>query len=53
MLSWIFMMLAHWNHSLQVEMSLYSNTLFWHWASICSCFLIALCLKEMQQTPVL
>jgi hypothetical protein len=28
MLSWIFIVLAHWNNSLQVDMSLHSETLF-------------------------
>jgi hypothetical protein len=27
--SWIFIMLAHWNNSPRVEMSLHSDTLFW------------------------
>ena len=32
MLSWIFIVLAHWNNSPQVNMSLHSHTLFWFWA---------------------
>ena len=29
MLSWIFIVLAHWNNSPRVDMSLHSDTLFW------------------------
>jgi len=29
MLNWIFIVLAHWNNSLQVDMSLHSDTLSW------------------------
>ena len=28
-LSWIFIALDHWNHSPRIDMSLYSDTLFW------------------------
>jgi len=30
-LSWIFIVLAHWNNSPRVDMSLHSDTLFWFW----------------------
>jgi hypothetical protein len=31
-LSWIFIVLVHWNNSLWVDMSLHSEILFWFWA---------------------
>ena len=51
-LRWIFMVLAHWNNSLLVDMSLHLNTLFWFWANeSLLLFLNAVCLSEMQQIP--
>ena len=31
--SWIFIVLAHWNNSLWIDMSTHSDTLFWFWAN--------------------
>ena len=47
MLSWIFIMLAHWNNSLQVDMLLHSDILFWFRANQ-SLFLLlsVVCLAE-------
>ena len=54
MLSWIFIMLAHWNNSLRVDMSLHSDTLFWFRANQSLIFLLnAACLAEKQQIPIL
>jgi hypothetical protein len=33
-LSWIFMVLAHWNNNPQVDMSLYLDTLSWFWSNV-------------------
>ena len=33
MLSWPFIVLPHWNNSLQEDMLLHSDTLFWFWAN--------------------
>ena len=40
-LSWIFIVLAHWNNSLWVEVSLLSDTLFWFRANQSLLFLLA------------
>ena len=53
-LSWIFIVLAHWNNSPRVDMSLHSDTLFWFWANQSLLFLLnAACLVEKQQIPIL
>ena len=49
-----FIVLAHWNNSLQIYMSLYSNTLSWFWVNQSLLFLLnAACLAEKQQMPIL
>jgi len=54
MLSWIFIVLAHWKNNLQVDMSLHSDTLFWFRAKPSLLFLLnAVCLAEKQQIPIL
>ena len=54
MLSWIFIVLAHWNNSPRVDMSLHSDTLFWFRANQSLIFLLnAACLAEKQQIPIL
>jgi hypothetical protein len=46
--------LAHWNNSLRVDMSLHSDTLFWFWANQSLLFLLnAAWLVEKQQIPIL
>jgi hypothetical protein len=52
--SLIFIVLVHWNNSLQVDMSLHSDTLFWFRANQ-SLFLLrnTLCSAEKQQIPIL
>jgi hypothetical protein len=53
-LSWIFIVLAHWNNNPQVEMSLHSDTLFWFRANQSLLFLRnAACLAEKQHIPIL
>ena len=53
-LSWIFIVLAHWNNSLRVDMSLHSDTLFWIQANQSFFFLLNdAWLAEMQHIPVL
>jgi hypothetical protein len=42
-LSWILIMLAHWNNSPQVDMSLHSDPLFWFRANQSCSFLLMLC----------
>ena len=54
MLSWIFIVLALWNNSPQVDMSLHSDTLFWFRANQSLLFLLnAVCLAEKHQIPIL
>jgi hypothetical protein len=54
MLSWIFIVLAHWNNSLREDMSLHSDTLFWFRANQSLLFLLnAVCLAEKQQILIL
>jgi hypothetical protein len=49
-LSWIFIVLAHWNNNLRVDMSLHSDTLFWIRANQSLLFFLnAACLIEKQQ----
>jgi hypothetical protein len=51
---WIFIVLAHWNNSLRIDMSLHSDTLFWFWANQSLLLLLnAACLAEKQQIPIL
>jgi hypothetical protein len=53
-MSWIFMLLAHWNNSLRVDMSLHSDTLFWFRVIQSLLFLLnAACLVEKQQILIL
>ena len=53
-LSWIFIMLAHWNNSSRVDMSLHSDTLFWLRTNQYFPFLLNVaCLAEKQQIPIL
>jgi hypothetical protein len=53
-LIWIFIVLAHWNNSPRVDMSLHSDTLFWFRANQSLLFLLnAACLAEKQQIPIL
>ena len=50
MLSWIFIVLAHWNNSLWIDMWLHLDTLFWFRANQSLLFLLnAACLAEKQQ----
>jgi hypothetical protein len=54
MLSWIFIVLAHWNNSPWVDMSLHANTLSWFQAKQSLLFLLnAVCLAEKQQISIL
>ena len=49
-LSWIFIVLAHWNNSPRIDMSLHSDTLFWFRSNQSVLFLLnAACLAEKQQ----
>jgi hypothetical protein len=54
-LSWIlFIVLAHWNNSSQIDMSSHSDTLSWFIADQSLPFLLnAACLAEKQQIPIL
>jgi hypothetical protein len=53
-LSWIFIVLAHWNNSPCTDMSIHSDTLFWFRANQFLLFLLnAECLAEKQQIPIL
>ena len=53
-LFWIFIVLAHWYNSPQVDISIYSNTLFWFQANQSLLFLLsAVCLAKKQQIPIL
>ena len=53
-MSWIFIVIAHWNNGLQLVMSLHSNTIFRFWANQ---FLLLLfsdaCLAEKEQISIL
>jgi hypothetical protein len=52
--SWVFIVLAHWNNSPRVDMSLHSDTLFWFRANQSLLFLLyAACLAEKPQIPIL
>ena len=49
-----FIVLAHWNNSLRVDMSLHLDTLFWFQANQSLLILLnAVCLAEKQQIPIL
>ena len=51
--SWIFVVLTHWNNSLQVDMLLHSDALFWFRANQSLLLLLnAACLVEKQQIPI-
>ena len=53
-LSWISIVLTHWNNSLRVYMSLHSDTLFWFQANQSLLLLLsAVCLAEKQQILIL
>ena len=53
-LSWIFLVLVHWNNSPRVDMSVNSDTLFWFRANQSLLFLLnAACLADKQQIPIL
>ena len=50
--SWIFLVLAHWNNSSQIDMSPHSDTLSWFRANHSLLFFLnAACLAEKQQIP--
>jgi hypothetical protein len=52
-LSWIFIVLAHWNNSPQVDMLPHADTLSWFQANQSLLFLLnAECLAEKQQIPI-
>jgi hypothetical protein len=52
-LSWIFIVLDHWNNGSRIDMSLHSNTLFWSSEPTSLLFLLnAACLAEKQQIPI-
>ena len=54
MLSWIFIVLAHWSNSPPIDMSPHSDTLSWFWANQSLLFLLnATCLAGKQQIPIL
>jgi hypothetical protein len=49
----LLIVLAHWNNSLQVDMSPHTDTLFWFQANQSLLFLLnAVCLEEKQQIPI-
>jgi len=53
-LSWISIVLVHWNNSPRIDVSSRSDTLFWFWAYPYLLFLLnAACLAEKQQMPIL
>jgi hypothetical protein len=53
-LSWIILLLAHWNNSSVVDMSLHSDTLSWFRANQSLFFLLNdVCLAEKQHIPML
>ena len=54
MLSWIFILLHHWNNSLQVDMLLHYDTLSWFRANQSFLFLLnTVYFAEKQQIPIL
>jgi hypothetical protein len=53
-LSWIFIVLANWNNSPQIDMLPHSDALSWFWANQSFLFLLdAAFLAEKQQMPIL
>ena len=53
-LSWVFIVLEHWNKHLRIDMSLHSNTLSWFWTIKSFLYLLnAAFLTEKQQIPIL
>jgi hypothetical protein len=53
MLSWFFIVLADWNNSPRVDMSLHSNTLFWFRANQSLRYLLnSACLAQKQHIPI-
>ena len=50
MLSWVFMVLAHCNNNLQIELSLHSDTLYWLGTNLCFYSLILLVSGEAANT---
>jgi hypothetical protein len=53
-LSWIVIVLGHWNNSPRVDMSLHPDSLFWFRANPSLLFLLnAVCIAEKQQIPIL
>jgi len=53
-LSWMFIVLAHWNNSPRIYISPHSDTLSWFRANqSLLLLLICVCLAEKQQTPIL
>jgi hypothetical protein len=53
-ISWIFMVLVHWNKSPRVDMSLHTNTLSWFWANQYLLLLLnAACFAEKQHISIL
>jgi hypothetical protein len=54
MLNWISIVLAHWNNSPRIDMSLYLDTLSWFRSNQSMLFLLnTACLAEKQQIPLL
>ena len=54
MLSWIFLVPAHWNNSSQIDMLPHSDTLNWFQANQSLVFLLnAACLAEKQQISII
>ena len=52
-LSWIFIVLAHWNNSTQIDMLLHSDTLSWFQPNQTVLFLLnAVHLVEKQKIPI-
>ena len=53
-LNWISIVLAHWTNSLWVDMSFFSDTLFWFWINQSLLLLLkAVYLAEKQQIPII
>ena len=52
-LSWIFIVISHWNNSSWIDMSPHLDTLSWFWVKQSSLFLFNVaCLAEKQQIPI-
>ena len=52
-LSWIFIVLARWNNSPMVDISVHSDTLSWFQTNQSALLFNTLCLAEKQQIPIL